>query len=577
MNDLPSPETATRTITKKQIAAQLKEAANLLDVLGDDAFRAKAFMSASRQIENYEGDISMLLAEDRLTDIKGIGKKLAEDLSILKEREFLPVFDDLYERVPEGVRELFKVSGLGAKKISALWQHGVDSLESLVAASEDGTVASLKGFGKKSAEKFAVAAHFALEAKKRLRLDQAEALNDIILTHLQNALPKARVATAGEYRRRLETVGRLEFIISQVSEGELTETLSTLTPEFSHEGGQYSFQLDQIEVVLHHCEDDALGAVLALHTGNDDFVEGLKKKAEEGGLELRSSGLFKDDSLVKTPSEADVFASININTIAPELRESADAEAIDNLVTLDDMNGQIHNHSTWSDAVHSIREMVQACRDDGFDYLGMADHSRTSYYANGLSIERVFAQAKEIKEIRQELADEGSDFGLLHGIEVDIMPDGSLDYPDDVLATLDYTVVSVHQNFTLSQKAQTERIVNAVMNPYSSILGHATGRLLLRRPSYEVDQQAIIEACAETGTIIEINASPYRLDMDWRWIKKAKALGCKFSLNPDAHHIDGFADLKYGVMMARKAGLTPEDVINTAPTAEAFLALLKKP
>ena len=239
------------------------------------------------------------------------------------------------------------------------------------------------------------------------------------------------------------------------------------------------------------------------------------------------------------------------------------------------MRGLIHNHSTWSDAVFSIREMVAGARARGYAYLGMGDHSRTSYYANGLSIERVMAQAKEIEEIRAELAAEGSDFELLHGLEVDILPDGTLDYPDEIMATLDYAVVSVHQNFTLSEKAQTERIVRAVHNPYAKILGHLTGRLVLRRPGYAVDQNAVIEACAETGTIIEINANPHRLDMDWRWVIKAKERGCKFSINPDAHHTDGFDDVYYGVLMARKAGLSKEDVVNTAATGGGFLERLK--
>ena len=297
--------------------------------------------------------------------------------------------------------------------------------------------------------------------------------------------------------------------------------------------------------------------------------------AQKQDLELRSDGLFKHNRLVTTPSEEDLFKALGIAWVTPELRESSRLEQPQNLVTLSDIRGMVHNHSTWSDAEHSIREMVRAAQERGYSYLAMADHSRTSFYANGLSIERVYAQAKEIQTIRQELKHQGSDFELLHGIEVDILSDGSLDYPDEVLATLDYTVVSVHQNFTLSEKAQTERIIKAVKNPYAKILGHMTGRLLLRRPSYALDIQAIIEACAESQTIIEINANPYRLDLDWRWVIKAKELGCAFSINPDAHAINGFDDIRYGVMMARKAGLSAKDVVNTASTGQAFLSHLK--
>ena len=285
--------------------------------------------------------------------------------------------------------------------------------------------------------------------------------------------------------------------------------------------------------------------------------------------------MYKNGERLETPREQDVLDILDSPYIVPERREFTDPEPTTKLITVSDIRGQIHNHSTWSDAVHSLREMVAAARAGGWNYLAMADHSRTSYYANGLSTERVYAQAKEIHEIRAELKDEGSDFGLLHGIEVDILADGELDYPAEVLATLDYTVVSVHQNFTLSRAKQTERIVRAVENPHAKILGHLTGRILLRRPAYEVDQLAIIDACAATGTILEINASPYRLDMDWRMVIEAKKRGCRFSINPDAHHRDGFADIYYGAMTARKAGLTPEDVVNTAADAESFLARLK--
>jgi DNA polymerase (family X) len=302
----------------------------------------------------------------------------------------------------------------------------------------------------------------------------------------------------------------------------------------------------------------------------------LLDRAKELGFEFNETGLHQNNKVIETKTEEDFFKVLKLSYTEPELREEKNPKSVKGLLEFKDVHGLVHNHSTWSDAANSIREMVQAARERGYAYLAMADHSRASYYANGLSIERVYAQAKEIAEIRKELEAEGSDFELLHGIEVDILNDGSLDYPDDVLAKLDYTVISVHQNFTLSEADQTKRIVRAIHNPYTKILGHATGRLVLRRPSYAVDVQAIIEACAETKTVIEINASPYRLDLDWRWVIKAKELGCKFSINPDAHITTGFDDVRYGVMVARKAGLTPADVVNTSATGQAFLAQLKR-
>ncbi len=561
-------------LNKKEIASQLKEAANLLDVLAEDEFRAKAYMNAARQIEGFDGDILILLKENRLTDIRGVGKTVAAEIAYLKTQEALPILEELYVKVPEGVRDLFRVSGLGSKKISALWQNGIASLEGLIEAAGDGRIAALKGFGAKSADKFAEAAKFATEAKRRMRLNIAETLSNAISSVLQERLPELKLEPAGEYRRCCETVGSLEFVVSGVSQDALNSASADIGEKLSLTDEGLTLELEGRLVNFSLVAPEQFATALLYKTGNNSYLEGLEEKAKELGFELSYEGLFKDGSRIKTNAEADLFAALGLEPILPELREEKHPEPI-NVIELKDIHGQIHNHSSWSDAVHSIREMVAACRNAGFTYLAMADHSRTSYYANGLSIDRVYEQAKEIAEIRQELADEGSDFELLHGIEVDIMTDGSLDYPDEVLKILDYTVVSVHQNFTLSKEDQTRRIIKAVEHPLAKILAHPTGRLLLRRPEYDVDLDQIIDTCAATGTIIEINANPYRLDLDWRWVKKAKAKGCQFSINPDAHHVDGFNDLKYGVMMARKAGLSKEDVVNTAATAKDFLARLK--
>ena len=561
-------------ITKKQLVSQLNEAAKLLEVLAE-AHRAKAYANAARQLENYEGDFSHLFETSKLTQIRGIGQGLAAEIMTLKERETLPVLDELYEQVPEGVRNLFVVSGLGAKKISLLWQNGVANLDELVEASRDGRVASLKGFGKKSAESILSAAEFALEAKKRMRLDVAEAYASALREVMSAALPKAKLTFAGSLRRSLETVGDLDIIVTGVNFEEVVEVLEPFIDNLETNPPKLEADFEGRRLELIVVQEDALGAALAVQTGGKAFVEMLKEKANERGCELSSRGLFEEDEFIPTPEEHTVFEYLDIPYISPERRESVQTSSPDNLISMDAMRGVIHNHSTWSDGASSLREMVAAARALGYSYLAMADHSRTSYYANGLSIKRVEQQAAEIAKINKELSDEGSGFKVLHGIEVDIMPDGTLDYPDEVLATLDYTVISVHQNFTLSEAKQTERIVDAVRNPYATILAHPTGRLLLRRPGYAVDLRAVIEACAETGTVIEVNANTRRLDLDWRWVIKAKRLGCTFSIDPDAHHTSGYDDVRYGVMMARKAGLTVNDVVNTAPTAEEFLARLK--
>jgi DNA polymerase (family 10) len=566
-NPRPSPN-------KKQVIAQLKEATRLLELLGDDPFKAKAFASALRSLESYEGDFSRLFEEGRLTELRGVGKSLAAELAALGERERLPVLDALYDKIPESVRELFVVSGLGPKKIASLWDAAIVDLETLAAACEDGRLTAVKGFSLKTAGSLKEAARFALASRGRMRLDVAEVYAELLRLALKEAAPEGRVEPAGELRRRMETVAELELVVAGVGPQAIRSALAPLLTELSEEDGwRGRFQGKAVTVTV--APPEAFGAVLAVRTGGADFVEALRLRAEERGYALSARGLYREGTLVATLEESELFARLDLPRPPPERREEARPERVDGLLSEGDLRGLVHNHSSWSDGANSLREMVAGARLRGARYLAMADHSRSSHVANGLSLERLRAQGREIAAIRAELVAEGVDFGLLHGVEVDILPDGNLDYPDEVLAELDYTVVSVHSHFNLSEAAQTARLVRAVSNPHAGILGHASGRLLLRRPSYAVDLGAVIEACALTGTVIEINASPYRLDLDWRWVKRAKEKGCRFSINPDAHVLEGFDGVRYGVMMARKAGLTPDEVVNTAPSADAFLLRLK--
>lgn len=562
---------------KKDLAAQLKEAANLLEVLAEDAFKARAYQNAARQIEAYEGDFAALYLGGRLTEIRGVGAGLAAELSQPPDEDgLLPLLAGLRERVPEGVRDLFRVSGLGAKKVAALWREEIEGLAGLIEAIDDGRVAALKGFGAKSAEKFREGALFALEASRSLRLDTALDIAGQLIEALESALPDSRPALAGEARRACETVSTLELVVAGADPERAAALLDPLIgPVERQSATRLVGSLDGRRVAVEVCSPHDFGGVLAWHTGSKSFVAGLRERAERRGLGFGPDGLRRGDERVATPAEEELFARLELPPVPAELREEAEPPTSRKLIALADVRGLVHNHSSWSDAVHSIREMVAGARERGFAYLALADHSRSSYYANGLSIERLAAQALEVDTIRAELAAEGSDFELLHGAEVDILPDGGLDYPDEVLAMLDYTVISVHQNFTLSEAKQTERIVRAVQHPHAHILGHPSGRLLLRRPPYPVDLSAVIDACAASGTVIEINASPYRLDLDWRLVRIARERGCRFSIDPDAHRIEGYDVLPFGVLMARKGGLGAADVVNTAPSGSEFLARLK--
>ena len=564
-------------VSKKELIRQLSEASRLLELLGVDGYRTNAYAGAARQLDAFSGDFTELFSARRLTDLRGIGNGLASEMYALRTQPQprLAVLDELYAQVPEGVRGLLRISGLGPKKVRLLWLSGIEDITELVAAIEAGRVAKLKGFGAKSAQTILKAAKFALQAGARLRLDEAEVMAAAFTEAFTRALPNATLTWAGELRRSLETVGDLRALVVGVTAEGLEKGLETFCSEVETTETGFSVTFGERKLELIPVQASALGTALALTTGNDAFVAALQERAAEKGLQLSQVGLFKAEERLAAPSETEVFEFLELPYTPPERRDVPLGSATEKLITLKDVRGLVHNHSSWSDGAAPLREMVTHARALGYAYLATADHSKTSYYANGLSVERVFAQAKEIKAIQQKLENEGSDFRVLHGLEVDIMPDGSLDYPDEVLATLDYAVVSVHQHFTLDKTKQTERIIRAVQNPYAHILAHITGRLLLRRPSYEVDVEAVLRACAETGTVVEINASPYRLDLDWRMVIRARELGCRFSIDPDAHHPDGYKDLRYGVLMARKAGLTAADVVNTAPTAEIFLTRLK--
>lgn len=563
-------------ISKKELIAQLSEASRLLELVGAEGFRAGAYANAVRQLEAFEGDFSVLFVERRLSELRGIGKSLAAEMYVLNTRERLEVLDELYAQVPEGVRGLLRVAGLGPKKARVLWENGIEDTAALVAAAEDGRLEKLKGFGAKSAGVLGAAAAFALNARKRLRLDEAEVLAAFLAGGLEELLPDLKLTWAGELRRGLETVGTLKAVLTGVSGAALQEALGSLGVITELDGGVLRGTLEGRALEFTPTEPADFGAALLWQTGDEAFVEALGQEGERVGIEVSPLGLTRTGERLETPSEEAAFAALGLAYIPPERRDLPLGKETGDLITLQDIRGLVHNHSSYSDGAATLREMVVRARELGYAYLAMADHSKSSFYANGLTEARLEQQAHEIAEIRQELLDEGSDFRVLHGLEVDILPDGTLDFPDEILARLDYAVVSVHQHFTLDKVKQTERIVRAVHNPYADILAHMTGRLLLRRPGYEVDIGEVLQACADTSTVVEINTNPRRLDLDWREVLKAKELGCRFAINPDAHHPDGYDDVRYGVLMARKAGLSAPEVINTAPSAEAFLGLLKQ-
>ncbi|KEF35005.1 DNA polymerase [Deinococcus sp. RL] len=559
-------------VTRKALVSALKSTADLLDVLGEEPFRAQAYRSAARSLEALETDIPTLVASG-FAGVPKVGKGIAAELLAYAQSGHFGPLEDAASQVPAGVLGLFQVRGLGPKKIRALWDAGIDSLEGLREAARDGRVAALRGFGAKSAGTILEAVEFALGAQDRQHLSTGGAVVEGLLARLVGLDPRP----AGDVRRGLETVRTSRVTVTGTAD-DVRARLGGAVEDLAPLEGQplLAGRVDGVPVEVGYAPAEVRGALDLMLGGSTAYRESLQAEAQARGFDLSGWGLRRGETLLPTPTEADVTRALGLPLRPAEYREPEhDAlwESLpppEQLVTVADIRGMLHTHSVWSDGAATLPEMVAAARARGGAgaYLGTGDHSRAASYANGLSLERLRAYVQEIRALQ------GEGFPILAGAEVDILPDGSLDYPDEDLLTLDYVVASVHSHFTLDPARQTERLVRAASHPLVTILGHPTGRLLLRRPGYALDLGAVLEACAVSGTAVEINANPYRLDLDWREVLRWRGR-LPFAVNTDAHVPGGLGDLRYGVAMARKAGLTPGQVVNTL-SREEFLEFVRR-
>ncbi|AZI42662.1 DNA polymerase/3'-5' exonuclease PolX [Deinococcus psychrotolerans] len=554
--------------TQKAAASALETTADLLEVLGAEAFRAQAYRSAARSIEaltNWDE-----AAQKNFQGVPKVGSALAGALSeALQIGSFGPLTEALAQ-LPPGVVELLGVRGLGPKKVRALWQGGFDSLEALREGLDDGSVTALKGFGAKTAATLLEAVEFVLAAQGRQRMNTAHQIAEQLAAKLAHF--DARVS--GDVRRNLETTRSVRVTVSATPQ-EIRAALPELALEQVDKRPVLSGTWEGVPIELPYAAADVRGALDLMMGGGAAYRENLRSEAARQGFDLNGRGLHRgkqgSGETLQTPAEQDVLAALGLPYRPAEYRDP-EHDAVwqslpqpTDLIQPQDIKGYIHTHSTWSDGAASLREMVDAAQQLG-GYLGTADHSRSAFYANGLTPERLRAQIKEVRELQR------AGLPVIAGSEVDILEDGSLDFDDELLSELDYVVASVHSHFTLSGAAQTERLIKAVSHPLITVLGHATGRLLLRRPSYALDLDAVLDACEIHQTVVEINASPYRLDIDWRFALRYRAR-LKFALNTDAHAVHGLSDIHYGALVARKAGLTAAEVVNTLPQAD-FLAFV---
>lgn len=566
-------------MTREDLAEALEEIALLLELKGENPFKIRAYRTGAETVRQYSGDIVALARDNELKGIKGIGDALQQKLHELASTGKLAYHDNLKSEFPDSLFELFKIPGLGPKKIKAVYESlGVDSVKKLKVACESGELASLSGFGKKTAEKLLEAIAFREENADRFRLGDVEGPVRLILESLKRNPDCLRAEAAGSYRRAKETVHDIDFLVASGKTDSVIEQFVSepwVEKVIAKGNTKTSIYLENgLQCDLRVVENDEYACALVYFTGSKEHNVVLRGRANDMGYTLNEYRLgVKDGSDVKEPpvfeTEEQLYNFLELDFIPPEIRENtgeieaAESGDLPRLVELGNLRGTFHNHTVASDGKNTLREMAEAAMDLGLQYLGIADHSKSSFQANGLDEKRLREQIKEIAELNREFADNGDKFRIFAGSEVDILKDGSLDFDDELLAELDYTVVSVHNAMTLSEAEMTERLIKAVTNPHVTMLGHLTGRLLLRREPYAVDIPAVIEACAEANTIIELNCNPYRLDMDWRWWKLAVKQGVKCSINPDAHKTEQLGYLSIGARLARKGWLTKSDVINT--------------
>lgn len=578
-------------MTAREAAAALAEIAMLLEVVGGNPFRAKAFQSASRSLETSGADLAALAAAGELRTLPGVGEGIAAVLGELVTTGTSRMLEELRAQTPVGLFDVMRIKGVGAKRGRTLYKDlGIDSLEKLEEAAAAGRLAKLPGFGAKTEQKILEGVAFVRSMRGRRRFFQAIEPATALLEMVESLSGVVRASAAGQVRRRLEVVDSIDIVAAAKKPETVLAVFRLLQgvgrPEEDDADRRAEVTLaDGLRATLVCVKPDAYATALLFATGSDAHLAQLAAHAKQRKLRIDRDGVFQGRKRLALPDEEAVYNALGLAFIPPELREGwgeieAAAEGdLPKLVDTSDLRGTFHCHTTYSDGRASVAEMADAARDRGWAYLGIADHSQSAGYAGGLPPAAVRKQHREIDAWNAEHGGRGKTrFRLFKGVESDILADGSLDYPDDVLRSFDYVVGSVHSNFALPEKEQTRRLVRAVSNPHITMLGHATGRLLLRRDGYAVDVRAVIDAAAAHGVCVEINADPHRLDVDWTMARYAAEKGVLVPINPDAHSTGALGNVAWGINVARKAWLTAPQVLNTwdLDKLETYLAERKQ-
>jgi DNA polymerase (family 10) len=582
-------------MTKEEIAGVLEQIATLLELRNENPFKIRAYTNAARAIETFGGNVANFQDEEALSKIPGIGKSIALKIKELATTGSLKYLEELTAEFPAGILELFSLPGLGAKKIKALYDKlQISSIEQLQKACENGRVAELPGFGETTQQKLCDIITKRAAHAGSFQLGQIAAEAETLRSDLAAHSSALQVDLAGSYRRRKEIVRDLDLLVATKEPDSITkffvshplvESIIAQGPTKSSVRLRSGVQCD-----LRVVSTAEYPFALAYFTGNKEHNIALRTRALERGWTLNEYRLAplpvdpktKKKRPVKTipnvRDEPDLYRALDLDFIPPELRENwgefeaAENHSLPKLIEKENLRGTFHCHTTASDGHNSIEEMADAAQELGLEYLGIADHSRSSTQAHGIDEPKLRFQIASIKTLNKKFRD----FRLFAGVECDILRDGSLDFPDEILSELDYVVASVHSVFNLSETDMTRRVIRAIENPFVTMLAHPTGRLLLKRDPYQIDIPKILDAAARTGTWIELNAAPKRLDLDWRWWPLAKQKGVKCVVNPDAHRTARLQDLWFGIGIARKGWLTKSDVMNCLPLSKIERALKAK-
>jgi DNA polymerase (family 10) len=545
-----------------EIADHFSLLSKLMDIHGEDSFKSKSYGSAAFNIERLQAEVSTM-DDAELFSIRGIGQSTGKKIREIQQTGKLPQLESLLAVTPTGILDMLDIKGLGPKKIAVIWKElGIESLGELEYACNENRLVALKGFGAKTQDSILQSIAYFRQNQGFHLWAEVEVIGNTLLQQLQNAHPENRFSLTGAIRRQNEVVEFIE-LVTDVDKETIVRQFE-LIPDTSIEEEPNERLLVQIpghpRIRIHMSGKESYFHILFMTTGGEEFMEAF----------------LKQYTVPATPeSEEEIFAVNNLAYVKPMMRETdsilakAAANTINEVIKPTDIKGIIHSHSTWSDGVHTIEQMAKAAINQGFEYLVISDHSQTAFYAGGLKPEQIAAQHQEIDVLNAKLAP----FKIFKSIESDILGDGSLDYSPQVLATFDLVIASVHSNLKMSLEKAMDRVLTAIRNPYTRILGHPTGRLLLSRKGYPLDHEKLIDTCAEHNVVIEINAHPRRLDIDWRWVEYAMERGVLLSIDPDAHSTEGFKDTYYGVMVAQKGGLTAKNNLSSfsLPEFEGFV------